>query len=544
MSRSFVGWDFIDTTVAQSLLPSTPLVYSAWFNRLQGYNLQDSVCQGIRFGFRLGLSPIISLKCVAVAEISPPLLREKVMKEVVLGRILGPFQSPPIPGLQLSPLSLVEKEKGKFRLIHNLSSPRGHSVNEAIPDSLKGVTYCSVPEVVQYLKMLGPQADIYLTKFDIQDAFRIVPVHKDDWRFLGMTVDGAYFVDTRLPMGCGTSCAIFQSLTAALCWILEKFCPGLKVFGYLDDFLLVSTSEMAATEHKGAFRSLCAELGVPIAEEKTVGPSKCLVFLGIGLDITSWVHYLEATKVCEVIDKIDSVLSKKALKKVEWQSIVGTLSFLCQIVIPGRAFMSRLCKKLAGAKFWIHMDQSSRQDLAAWRAFIADRMFRPLPMLSRSSGYRLSLFTDAAASLGFGALFGRHWFYGSWHDSWWAAQNIMLLELFPIWAALHLWNKELTGCCLQVYTDNMALVPVLKRSSSKLHYANALLRQICILTMRFNIVLQVYHIAGSDNVHADLLSRLQVRKFKEIAGNRVDLQPTPLGQYHTPESCKTILKKF
>lgn len=47
----------------------------------------------------------------------------------------------------------------------------------------------------------------------------------------------------------------------------------------------------------------------------------------------------------------------------------------------------------------------------------------------------LNLFTDACAagSKGYGAIFGKHWFYCAWPDSW----KSLFLELFLIVIALH-----------------------------------------------------------------------------------------------------------
>lgn len=53
---------------------------------------------------------------------------------------------------------------------------------------------------------------------------------------------------------------------------MERHCAGLKMFGYLDDFLLVSKIADSSFEHMSFFRRLCRDLGFPLAEEKTVGP--------------------------------------------------------------------------------------------------------------------------------------------------------------------------------------------------------------------------------------------------------------------------------
>jgi hypothetical protein len=246
----------------------------------------------------------------------------------------------------------------------------------------------------------------------------------------------------------------------------------------------------------------------------------------------------------EVLDKLNGVLQPKSVKRVEWQSLVGTLSFLCQVVVPGRAFMSRLCRKLAGKKFWVHLDKSSREDLVAWRGFVADRMFRPFPMVCQVSAPLFHLLTDAASTKGFGAVLGSSWFFGSWGDSWWSGQNIMLLELYLIWAALKLWECRFRDCWLVLHTDNAALVPVLGKFTSKLHYANAMLREISLLSMRSNVVLLPEHVPGRDNVMADLLSRLQVDRFLMLAGRGVEESPCHLEGHMLPGSCRDMLMRF
>ena len=81
-------------------------------------------------------------------------------------------------------------------------------------------------------------------------------------------------------MGAASSCAIFQTLTTALCWIAERLMTGLRIFGYLDDFFLVTCGWSQAMHHVAQFEALCQEVGVPLTNEKTQGPSSKLILLG------------------------------------------------------------------------------------------------------------------------------------------------------------------------------------------------------------------------------------------------------------------------
>jgi hypothetical protein len=57
-------------------------------------------------------------------------LTDKITKEVLAGRVAGPFQSLPFINNQISPLGLVPKKcPGEFHIIHHLSYPEGSFIN-------------------------------------------------------------------------------------------------------------------------------------------------------------------------------------------------------------------------------------------------------------------------------------------------------------------------------------------------------------------------------------------------------------------------------
>ena len=65
---------------------------------------------------------------------------------------------------------------------------------------------------------------------------------------------------------------------------------------YADDFLFVgrpkSGGHLACDRLLRSFCDLCAELGVPLAEEKTVFPSTALTFLGLEI---AWIDTVALT---------------------------------------------------------------------------------------------------------------------------------------------------------------------------------------------------------------------------------------------------------
>ncbi|KAJ1110229.1 hypothetical protein NDU88_007584 [Pleurodeles waltl] len=130
-----------------------------------------------------------------------------------------------------------KKDPGQFRLIHNLSAPRGASVNKAIDPVLCSVRYATVDQALEKLKVLG--RGMLLAKTDIEAAFRLLPVHPEDYHLLGFQFNGDYSFDKCMPMGCSVSCSYFEQFSSALQWIFTRRTGHVNVIHYLDDFLVL-----------------------------------------------------------------------------------------------------------------------------------------------------------------------------------------------------------------------------------------------------------------------------------------------------------------
>ena len=71
------------------------------------------------------------------------------LTEVVLGRIVGPFDALPFSVFHISPLGLIPKKApGEFHLIHHLSFPEGQSVNSHIPKIASSVHYANIDDAI------------------------------------------------------------------------------------------------------------------------------------------------------------------------------------------------------------------------------------------------------------------------------------------------------------------------------------------------------------------------------------------------------------
>lgn len=188
--------------------------------------------------------------------------------------MVGPFGSPPLPMLHISPLGIVSKKAmDECQLIYHLSHPRGSSVNDGIAEELVSVHYTSFDSAVGMVSRCG--RGILLGKCNIKSAFHLLPIHLGDFDLLGFQFGDSIFMDVALPMGCSISCSAFEKNCTFLEWAFHKSVATFNVVHYLDDFLFAGRKDTAeCLEFMHIFQQLATdELGVPLAAKKTEGPT-------------------------------------------------------------------------------------------------------------------------------------------------------------------------------------------------------------------------------------------------------------------------------
>ena len=69
---------------------------------------------------------------------NPKVIDDYLAKETAAGNILGPFNPLSFPGVHLNSFGVIpnKHQPGKWRLITDLSSPKGSSANDAIDPAL------------------------------------------------------------------------------------------------------------------------------------------------------------------------------------------------------------------------------------------------------------------------------------------------------------------------------------------------------------------------------------------------------------------------
>ena len=476
----------------------------------------------------------------------PDVISAYLAREVNLGRMTPLPTVPPLapPLLQLSPFGIIPKKNkpDKWRLIVDLSSPEGHSVNDAIREDLCSVSYASVDHAVELAKSLGRGA--LLAKLDLKEAYRAVPVHPSDQRLLAVSWNGTTYLDKALPFGLRSAPKLFSALTDAVMWILHD--RGIhSALHYLDDFLVLGPpGQPTCVKGLSTILALCNELGFPVAEEKTEGPATVLTFLGIEIDTLQQQVRLPQDKLLRLtatiagwMNQTEQPTPRRSAKKRDLLSLLGLLHHAATVVRPGRAFLRGLIDAAATVQsldHWVHLTCSARADLAWWHIFLTTwngTSFMP------PSNVPLLLVSDASGTWGCGAFQGNCWFQLQWPESW-TSVSIAPKELVPIVVATTLWGPQWAGKHVQCLCDNTAVVRAINKGSAKDPSLSHLLRLLAFQAAVMHIRVTARHLPGVKNESADALSRNRLTRFFSL-----NPQASPIPAIIPPELQELVFNR-
>ena len=497
----------------------------------------DYVLRGLHHGFSIGFQGNCSAsasKNLRSAYNNFDAVTQAVQIEVSRQHTAGPFISPPLPNFHCSPIGAVGKSDGTVRLILDLSSPRGSSINEGIDPALYSVKYCSFDDALDLLHFHGRSA--FMVKADIKHAFRLCPVSPTDWHLLGYSWRNFFYFDVRLPFGSRSSPYIFNTFANLLCWVLQSVFAISYIIHYLDDFFLCHASYSECVRYRDRLTTAFSDINVPLAEGKLIGPTTVLTFLGIEIDTISQTIKLPADKFNALMIKLEQWRNKKKCTKRELLSLIGSLSFACKVVKSGRLFLRRLID-LSTTVHRLHhhitLNKEAMADIKWWVDFVPSwhgvELIQPPPI----SSVDISLATDAS-SLGIGAVYGDLWFSFPLHsfsslkfipsDS--DGFDINFWELFALVTAVFTWGEHWVNKQVVIFVDNLPITFIWLRGSKSKSMMH-LVRHLFSFTATHNINILLKHIPGHSNHLADPLSRLQVRRFRQLHPSAAPLS-TPI----------------
>ena len=221
-----------------------------------------------------------------------------------------------------------------------------------------------------------------------------------------MRWEGQVFIDGVLPFGLQSAPLIFTALADAFEWVLKQ--EGTRwIFHYIDDFItIVEPDSEECALNMVRIERIPNEVGLPIAEKKTEGPSACLTFLGIELD----TRVMEIRKITrQQVNPVETSTIRLAGKEGSQEERTSVtdwhLSHACKVIRSGRTFLRRLITLSIGAKrldHFIRLSRCARSDIEWWHTY--SKGWNGISMMSvvEKTNPKVSLTTDASGSWGCG----------------------------------------------------------------------------------------------------------------------------------------------
>ena len=420
-------------------------------------------------------------------------LRQEV--EAMLAKGALEIARDPGPGFY-SRLFLVEKATGGWRPVIDLSH-----LNDFVQlTPFKMETVASV--------LLSVREGDFLASLDLKDAYFQIPIHGSSRKLLRFMSEGIVYQFKALCFGLSTAPQVFTRVFAAVsAWAHAR---GIRLLRYLDDWLVLSSSEKKAKESIRELLSLCRTLGIVINEKKSdLVPSQSAKYLGMTIDTGAGKVFPSLARVEKFLTVAERFCSMQSPPAQLWQVILGHLASLERLVPHGRLRMRSLQWHLKSQwspesdppSFPVALPEEARRYLSWWMVrdhlLVGVRFGTPAP--------DLHLYSDASLS-GWGA----HLLDQNVSGVWSAQEKLLhinLLEMKALFLALQAFQEDVAGHHVTAMCDNSMVVAYVNKQGGTVS------RPLCLLTSRllrwtesFDVHLEARYLPGESNVLADVLS--------------------------------------
>ena len=221
--------------------------------------------------------------------------------------------------------------------------------------------------------LLSVREGDFLASLDLKDAYFQIPIHGSSRKLLRFMSEGTVYQFKALCFGLSTAPQVFTRVFAAVsAWAHSR---GIRLLHYLDDWLVLSSSEKKAKESIRELLSLCHTLGIVINEKKSdLVPSQSAKYLGMTIDTGAGKVFPSLARVEKFLTVAERFCSMQSPPAQLWQVILGHLASLERLVPHGRLRMRSLQWHLKTQ--WspesdppslpVALPEEARQDLSWW----------------------------------------------------------------------------------------------------------------------------------------------------------------------------------
>ena len=189
--------------------------------------------------------------------------------------------------------------------------------------------------------LLSVREGDFLASLDLKDAYFQIPIHGSSRKLLRFMSEGTVYQFKALCSGLSTAPQVFTRVFAAVsAWAHSR---GIRLLRYLDDWLVLSSSEKKAKQSVRELLSLCHTLGIVINEKKSdLVSSQAAKYLGMTIDTVAGKVFPSLARVEKFLSVAERFCSMQSPPAQLWQVILGHLASLERLVPHGRLRMRSL----------------------------------------------------------------------------------------------------------------------------------------------------------------------------------------------------------
>ena len=183
------------------------------------------------------------------------------------------------------------------------------------------------------------QSGDWLISLDLQDAYLQVPVIPQSRRFLRFCLGSQVYQFRVLCFGLSSAPLVFTRVMAPVSSTMHR--SGYRILRYLDDWLVLGSSQLEITRTRDFLLLLCADLGIQINSAKSsLQPAQRLDYLGMTLQSTPLRAFPTQARIHKVLCLVDEFSSSPEQPLSLWCSLLGVMSSLSTL-IPGSRLRMR-----------------------------------------------------------------------------------------------------------------------------------------------------------------------------------------------------------
>ena len=328
-----------------------------------------------------------------------------------------------------------------------------------------------------------------------------------------------------------------------MCWIGIKKLNIKDLHDFMDDFFSWALRSDFIL-YKGIFRPrpqarlliFWDEIGCPWKEQKQEFKME-LKIIGFYVDINRGTLTLTDESISDIMAIVCAFLSTPGRRPPlrEWLRVAGHLNWVFNVLPLGRPALGELYHKMAG-KNMMHAGIALNSDVVRNLEWLVEVIPKAIGVHFVNATHwddreaDFVVWTDASLRLGLAFVYaGSGYTYALSTDSSREKIDIFFLELVAILSAVHhvaLFSHPPQRVLL--WTDSLDSVVAYSslRAAESIH--NSVLLALAGVLLQTGIDLRIRHIAGKENVKADLLSRLMIDEYyRRFPAERVHLFSPP-----------------